>query len=571
MTLEAVTVPDLGGADEVEVIEIAVAVGDRVEVDQTLVTLESDKASMDMPAPLAGVVKAIKVVVGDRVSTGHHVFDIEIETGEVVATAESTSESITPEAPSSEVSPAPATIAEMPDPVSAVRDIVVPDLGGADQVEVVEVNVSAGDTVEEGDGLMVLEGDKASMDLPAPAAGVIVSLAVSAGQSVASGDVIGRMSVVKAESDAVEVATPSPSPSPASAAPMAAVAAAPVAPPTQATTPSLTEGDGLGGLTASLERSQKLVNKPAALPNPAADIYAGPAVRNLARDFGVNLSDVTGSGPKGRILKEDVQTFVKSRLSQPVMSAQPAGGGGIPPVPEVDFSAFGPVEEVKLNSIQKATVTAMSRSWLNAPRVTQFDFADVSELEAFRASLKAEMEQRGNKLTPLPFLLLAVARALREHPKFKASLHPEGDRIVMKHYCHIGVAVDTPQGLVVPVIRDVDQKTVWELAAEARELAGKARDRKLRAVDMQGGCFTISSLGNIGGEGFTPIVNAPEVAILGVSKMAVRPVWDGSVFQPRQTLPLSLSYDHKVINGADAGAFMTYLVGVLADIRRLLL
>ena len=296
----------------------------------------------------------------------------------------------------------------------------------------------------------------------------------------------------------------------------------------------------------------------------AAPVYAGPAVRQLAREMGITLGEVSGSGPKGRILREDLRAYVKTRLAAPPSAA-------LPTLPDVDFAAFGPIETVALSNIQKATVTNMSRSWLNVPHVTQFDYADVTELEAFRDSLKPEMAQRGNKLTPLPFLLLAVARALREHPRFNAALAPDGVNLVLKKYCHVGIAVDTPQGLVVPVIRDVDRKTVWELAAEARELADKARNRKLKLAEMQGACFTISSLGNIGGEGFTPIVNAPEVAILGVSKLAVRPVWNGQEFLPRKTLPLSLSYDHRVINGADAGNFLTYLVAVLGDLRRLLL
>lgn len=274
-----------------------------------------------------------------------------------------------------------------------------------------------------------------------------------------------------------------------------------------------------------------------------------------------------GSGPKGRVRKEDLRVYVRERLAAPPQAPVAA----LPAIPEVDFAAFGPVETVALGAIQKATVTNMTRSWLNVPHVTQFDLADVGDLEDFRAGLKTEMQARGNKLTPLPFVLLAVARALREHPRFNASLAPDGAQLVLKKYCHIGIAVDTPQGLVVPVLRDVDRKSVWDIAAEARELAERARNRKLKLADMQGGCFTVSSLGGIGGEGFTPIVNAPEVAILGVSKLAIRPVWNGSAFVPRQTLPLSLSYDHRVVNGADAGNFLSFLVGLLGDIRRLLL
>jgi len=583
VTLKAVNVPDLGGADEVEVIEINVAVGDRIAIDDPLMALESDKASMDMPASAAGVVKAIHVRVGDKVSTGVHAFDVETEDA-AAEPASATTESPQPsnQAPneSSANQSAAATPAETPvetapqDAAGSQRmDIIVPDLGGADSVEVVEVLIASGDTVAEGDGIAVLEGDKASMDLPAMASGVIDELTIAVGQQVKTGDRIGSMTVagaVKAvPAAAVTKSEPaiSGAPSSAPAAPESSASPAEMTPPTAPQ--SLRPDDGIAGITRVHEQGQKRAGPQSQKTNPRADIYAGPAVRGLARDFGVELSLIQGSGPRGRIVKEDVQNFVKARLNN--TSAAPAAGSGVPPVPEVDFSQFGEVEEVALNGIQKATVTSMSRSWLNVPHVTQFDYADVTELEAFRKTLKPEMDARKNKLTPLPFLLLAVARALRENPRFNSSIHPDGTRIFLKKYCNIGIAVDTPNGLMVPVIRDVDQKSVWDLAEESRELAAKARDRKLKPAEMQGGCFTISSLGNIGGEGFTPIVNAPEVAILGVSKLDVRPVWDGSSFQPRQTLPLSLSYDHKVINGADAGRFMTYLCGVLADIRRLLL
>ena len=301
-----------------------------------------------------------------------------------------------------------------------------------------------------------------------------------------------------------------------------------------------------------------------------AAIYAGPAVRKLAREFGVELAAVTGSGPKGRILKEDVQNFVKSSLRGGTATAVPAGTG-IPPIPRVDFAAFGEVDVQPLSRVDKLTAANMQRSWLNVPHVTQFDDVDITALEAFRAEMKAEAEKRGVKLTPLPFLLKACAAALKANPKLNSSLQGDGEHIVYKQYVHIGVAVDTPAGLMVPVVRDVDRKNLFELAAETAELAQKAKDRKLKPVDMQGGCFSISSLGGIGGTGFTPIVNAPEVAILGVSKLAVKPVWDGSDFAPRKMLPLALSYDHRVVNGADAGRFMTELASLLADIRRLLL
>jgi len=436
--------------------------------------------------------------------------------------------------------------------------MVLPDLGSGDSVEVIEVAVAPGDAVGEGMPLLVVEGDKASMEIPAPADGTVLRIEVKVGDRLRSGARFGTLGLASAPT--------------APAAPPASEAVAEVPPSAQPGAAAAAEaggGDAIEGITRVLEKEQRFADAGARgrEPGPGARIYAGPAVRTLARELGVPLAEVGGSGPKHRILKEDVQSFVRSRLGRPA----PAEGAGLPSVPEVDFAAYGQVETTALNAIQKATVTNMRRSWLNVPHVTQFDHADVTELEAFRASLKPEMERRDNKLTPLPFLLMAVARALREHPRFNASLHPDGVSLVMKKYVHIGIAVDTPQGLVVPVIRDVVQKSLWELAAEARELARRARERKLRIKDMEGGCFTISSLGNIGGEGFTPIVNAPEVAILGVSRLAVRPVWDGKEFVPRKTLPLSLSYDHRVINGADAGQFLTYLVGLLADIRRLLL
>jgi pyruvate dehydrogenase E2 component (dihydrolipoamide acetyltransferase) len=402
------------------------------------------------------------------------------------------------------------------------------------------------------------------MEIPSPVAGVVRGISVKVGDRVTGGQQIGELrgaAAAPAASGAKVQQTAASAPP----APAAAVGAAPAP-----SMPGFAEGDAVAAIARVLEKESRMAPGRAAAPEarPGAAVYAGPAVRQLAREVGVALADVKGSGPKGRVLKEDLRDYVKARLAAPV--AAPAAAV-LPAIPAVDFAAFGPVETVALNAIQKATVVNMARSWLNVPHVTQFDLADVTELEAFRDSLRPEMEQRKNKLTPLPFVLLAAARALREHPRFNASLAPDGANLVLKKYFHIGIAVDTPQGLVVPVIRDVDRKSVWELSAEARELADKARNRKLKLADMQGACFTISSLGSIGGEGFTPIVNAPEVAILGVSKLAVRPVWNGREFLPRKTLPLSLSYDHRVINGADAGNFLSYLVAVLGDLRRLLL
>jgi pyruvate dehydrogenase E2 component (dihydrolipoamide acetyltransferase) len=567
--LETVTVPDLGGATEVEVIEIGVAVGEAVSVDQPLITLESEKASMEVPAPLAGTVAELCLKVGDRVRQGDAMLKLalagaavqpgtpveEAAPGMAGASGANAAQAPAPPARFVERRTTPrAALAADSGPEVVVE---VPDLGGAESVEVIEISVRAGDRVTAGAPLLVMESDKASMELPAPVAGVVESVEVRVGARISGGQ---RVAVLRAAGDAERSA-----PVVAASTP-AAPAVTPPAAPVAASTP-LAEGDGGSAIARVLEKERHLAGA-ARRESAAPELpYAGPAVRQLARELGVVLVDLRGTGPKGRILKEDVQRHVKERLAAP----RAGPGTGVPPLPEVDFAAFGPVELLALGGIQKATVTSMARSWLNVPHVTQFDHADVTELEAFRESLKPEMEQRGNKLTPLPFLLLACARALREHPRFNASLHADGAQLVMKQYCHIGVAVDTPQGLVVPVIRDVDRKSLWELAAEARELAAKARARKLKLAEMQGACFTISSLGPIGGEGFTPIVNAPEVAILGVSRLAVRPVWDGKAFQPRKTLPLSLSYDHRVINGADAGAFLTWLVAVLGDVRRLLL
>jgi pyruvate dehydrogenase E2 component (dihydrolipoamide acetyltransferase) len=575
---ETITVPDLGGAAEVEVIELGVAVGTAVAVDQPLVTLESDKASMEVPSPLAGTVVEVLLAIGARVKQGDSIAVIEIADDAAAAGRSSAPEpEPNPVLPPAEA-PAVSAAAESPTrperrasrvdvpaglPGGADVEVCVPDLGGAASVEVIEISVRVGDRVEEGAALMVLEGDKASMELPCPASGVVLALEVQVGAQVSSGQRIARL---RSDSAAVDAA-----PAPSVQAPAAARSVVPEPVPARATpSPSVGLAEGDAGLAISrlLEKEQRLGGAAQRKPAAIDTTYAGPAVRQLARELGVQLAEVQGSGPKGRLLKEDVQRWVKQRLAEP---PRPSGMSGLPAVPEVDFAAFGPIETVDLNAVQKATVTSMSRSWLNVPHVTQFDHADVTDLETFRESLKAEMQARDNKLTPLPFLLMACARALKEHPRFNASLAPGGERLVLKKYVHIGIAVDTPQGLVVPVIRDVDRKTVWELAAESRELAAKARARKLKIQEMQGGCFSISSLGSIGGEGFTPIVNTPEVAILGVSKLAVRPVWDGAAFQPRKTLPLSLSYDHRVVNGADAGNFLTYLVAVLGDLRRLLL
>lgn len=544
MSRQTLSVPDIGGAEDSEVIELCVKVGDRVELEQSLIVLESDKASMEIPAEQAGVVVEVLVKEGDTLAEGAAIVVIETD-----AEADDSAQTEAGAAPEPEPEPEPAAApATKPGPVaepavaaSSEVAVPVPDIGTPDAVELIEFCVAVGDQVAEGDSLVVLESDKASMEIPAPQAGEVLSISVAVGDQVVEGDTL----LMLAASAPVPAAEPAPAEAAAPPEPVPAPEPA-VAPPVSAPAPAS-------------ERA-------AVVADDAGKVYAGPAVRKLAREFGVGLQQVAGSGPKGRILKEDLQDFVKSALAGGAQE-----GGAIPPIPEVDFAAFGEVDIQPLTKVDKLTADNMQRSWLNVPHVTQFDEVDITELEAFRAELKAEASQRDVKLTPLPFLLKACARALRDNPRMNASLVGDGEHIAFKGYVHIGMAVDTPAGLVVPVIRDVDKKSLWELAAETAELADKARNRKLRPLDMQGGCFSISSLGGLGGTGFTPIVNAPEVAILGVSKLAVKPVWDGEAFAPRKMLPLALSYDHRVVNGALGGKFMSELSGLLADIRRLLL
>jgi pyruvate dehydrogenase E2 component (dihydrolipoamide acetyltransferase) len=429
--------------------------------------------------------------------------------------------------------------------------VEVPDIGTDGDVEVVELCVSVGDTIEEGDSVVVLESDKASMEVPSPATGDVLELLIAEGASVTQGTALIKLSVKRGSSPvAAETSSASPAADPVDTA-------AKATPSVAATSPASTMSAPVTSLQSSLSGS-----------TDASELYVGPAVRKLAREFGVDLNAVKGSGPKGRIVKEDLHAYVSQRLADPATHAI-AVGTGIPEVAEIDFSKFGPVRHEERSRIDKITATNMSKSWLNVPHVTQFDDADITDLEAFRSSLKAEAEQRGSKLSPVPFIIKAVAIALNANPKLKSSLAEQGDVLVYKDYCHIGMAVDTPNGLVVPVIRDADKKSIWALSDEIRGLAAKAKDKKLKPDEMQGAVFTVSSLGSIGGRGFTPIVNTPEVGILGVSKASTQPVWDGSSFQPRKMLPVSLSYDHRVVNGGDAGRFLTYLVALLGDIRQL--
>ncbi|NWC55671.1 dihydrolipoyllysine-residue acetyltransferase [Pseudomonas veronii] len=545
---ELIRVPDIGSG-EGEVIELFVKVGDTVEADQSILTLESDKASMEIPAPKAGVVKSLKVKLGDRLKEGDELLELEIEGAAAAAPAPAAAAAPAPAEKPAAAAEAPAAPAAAP-AAATIQDIHVPDIGSSGKAKIIELLVKVGDTVEADQSLITLESDKASMEIPSPAAGVVESIAVKLEDEVGTGDFILKLKVQGAAS----AAAPAPAAAPAAKAEAAPVAAAPAPAP-----------------AANAEAAPA----PAAAPaRSGAKVHAGPAVRQLAREFGVELNAVTATGPHGRVLKEDVQVYVKSMMQkakEAPAAGNATGGAGIPPIPVVDFSRFGETEEVQMTRLMQIGASSLHRSWLNIPHVTQFDQADITDLEAFRVAQKAVAEKAGVKLTVLPLLLKACAHLLKELPDFNSSLAPSGKAIIRKKYVHIGFAVDTPDGLLVPVIKNVDQKSLLQLAAEAAALAAKARDKKLTADDMQGACFTISSLGHIGGTGFTPIVNAPEVAILGVSKATIQPVWDGKAFQPKLMLPLSLSYDHRVINGAAAARFTQRLSQLLNDIRTILL
>ncbi|EER47496.1 dihydrolipoamide acetyltransferase [Actinobacillus minor NM305] len=528
-----VNVPDIG-SDEVNVTEIMVKVGDAVEVDQSIINVEGDKASMEVPAPVAGVVKEILINVGDKVSTGKLIMKFETASAASAAAA-----------PVAEVAPvAPA--------VAAVKDVNVPDIGG-DEVNVTEIMVKVGDTVSEEQSLITVEGDKASMEVPAPFAGVVKEILVNSGDKVKTGSLIMRF----------EVAGTAPAAAPAPVAQTATPAPTTPAAPAQS------------GNVSGLSQEQVVAS--------AAYAHATPVIRRLAREFGVNLDKVKGTGRKGRIVKEDIQAYVKTavQLFEDVKAGKaPAGTGvangaglGLLPWPKVDFSKFGEVEEVELSRINKISGANLHRNWVMIPHVTHFDRTDITDLEAFRKEQNklAEKQKLDVKITPVVFIMKAVAKALEAYPRFNSSISEDGQKLTIKKYINIGVAVDTPNGLVVPVFKNVNKKGIVELSRELMEVSKKARDGKLSGSDMQGGCFTISSLGGIGTTHFTPIVNAPEVAILGVSKSEMMPQWNGKEFEPRLMLPLSLSFDHRVIDGADGARFLSYINGVLADIRRLVM
>ncbi|WP_290521382.1 pyruvate dehydrogenase complex dihydrolipoyllysine-residue acetyltransferase [Aggregatibacter sp. oral taxon 458] len=528
-----VNVPDIG-SDEVNVTDIMVNVGDRVEVDQSIINVEGDKASMEVPAPVAGIVKEIIIKAGDKVSTGTLIMRFE------VAGSASASASAPAAAPAAPVA-------------GGVKDVNVPDIGG-DEVNVTEIMVKVGDSITEEQSLITVEGDKASMEVPAPFAGVVKEILVKAGDKVSTGSLIMRFEVAGA-APAVAVA-----PQAAAPAPQAVAATAPAA---------------QSGNVSGLSQDQVVAS--------AGYAHATPVIRRLAREFGVNLDKVKGTGRKGRIVKEDIQAYVKTAVKAfetGTVSAAAAGNGvangaglGLLPWPKVDFSKFGEVEEVELSRINKISGANLHRNWVMIPHVTHFDRTDITDLEAFRKEQNkiVEKQKLDVKITPVVFIMKAVAKALEAFPRFNSSISEDGQKLTLKKYINIGVAVDTPNGLVVPVFKNVNKKGIIELSRELMEVSKKARDGKLSGSDMQGGCFTISSLGGIGTTHFTPIVNAPEVAILGVSKSEMQPIWNGKEFEPRLMLPLSLSFDHRVIDGADGARFLSYINGVLADLRRLVM
>lgn len=560
-TIQDIFIPDLGGDTDVDLIDVMVSVGDTVEVEDGLITLETEKASMDVPTTHSGVIKEILVEVGAKVNSGDLIARVElqddasVEESAPVATPSATTDTGALAAAEAELQAASNANADVSCQFveeqticSVVEEVYIPDLGGDKDVDLIDIMVSVGDHVEFDDGLITLETEKASMDVPAPFAGEILEIFVETGTKVNSGDLIAKMT----KTVVMENKLPTP------AKPVAPVQTeAPKAAPAKST---IQEAMAKTSVVETPENSKVLSKK-------ATKVYASPSVRKVAREFGVDLGFVKGSGKKNRIVKDDIKAYVKEQLNKPATAAGSGLGFNLPELKEIDFSQFGEIEKLELSRIQKISGPSLHRNWVSIPHVTQFDEADITELEKFRKDQNAIAD--GFKLSPLVFVVKAVAKALAIHPKFNSSLSADGDSIIMKKYFNVAIAVDTPNGLMVPVIKDVDKKGFKEIAVEMAEISAKARDGKLKSADMQGACFTISSLGGIGGTKFTPIINAPEVAILGLSKSEMKPVWDGETFQPRLTLPLSLSYDHKVIDGADGARFTTTLSQLLSDIRLL--
>ena len=576
MALIDIKVPDIGDFKDVAVIELLVKVGDTVAAEQSLVTVESDKASMEIPCSHAGVVKEIKVAIGDKINEGSVLLMLELDSLPLAGGGLGRGSSEAPAPAVSGAPPAPTAPPSQPSPskgegATAGRiEVFVPDIGDFDEVAVIEVMVKPGDTIKVEHSLITVESDKASMEIPSSHAGVVKEVKVALGDKVKKGTL-----VVVIEGAAGAAVPPASEPAASASAPASASASAPATAAVVVSTPAAAALADRTAPTAALPPHEPTAPK-TALP------HASPSIRRLARDLGVPLAELAGSGPKGRITQDDVQGFVKNVMAGAVQTAQqkakapaPAAAAsgeafpGLLPWPKVDFAKFGAVERKDLSRIKKISGANLHRNWVLIPHVTNHDDADITELEAFRVQMNKENEKSGVKLTMLAFLIKASVAALKKFPEFNASL--DGDQLVFKSYFHIGFAADTPNGLMVPVIRDADKKGVLQISQEMGDLAKKARDGKLGPADMSGGCFSISSLGGIGGRYFTPIINAPEVAILGVCKSAIEPRWDGKAFAPRLMLPLSLSWDHRVIDGAAAARFNVYLGAILADFRRVLL
>ncbi len=577
MSVEIIRVPDTGSSDPADVIEIPVQVGDTIAAEDTIVVLESDKATVEVPAPQGGRVRKLLVSNGDRIKEGDPILELETESeaggehsireqpGEADGVeGEDTGEAAAGDKDASEAAPAAEQdkAAAPPEQSSGQKKVVpvtVPDLGDIESAELIELPVKEGDSVEAEQVIAVLESDKASLEIPAPEAGTVVALKASTGDKLSTGDALLELEVVEPaqpEKDAGQQASTQDS--------RKGYKKERQGKKDEAEQPAAAQPGG-----ASQEQEQKAEAAPAG-GRTSGPVHAGPAVRKLARELGVDLAEVRGSGPRRRILKEDVHAHV-NRLLTEKGAAAPAGGGLDLDLPDIDFSRFGEIERVELNRLRRTSATNLHRSWLSIPHVTQHDEADITDLEAFRKEQNQRLENDGVKLTMLAFLVKASAVALAKFPDFNSSLEKSGEALIRKHYIHIGVAVDTPNGLVVPVLRDADSKGLAEIAAEVGELAKRAREKKLSPGEMQGGTFSISSLGGIGGTAFTPIVNWPEVAILGVSRSTTAPRWNGSEFEPRLMLPLSLSYDHRVIDGASAARFTRFIAETLEDLRRALL